>query len=501
VTKRSVWAGQSVAAEVAGGTAVSRYDSGTDLIRTELAGEGERWYGRDAMGTTTSLTSSPGAVTARAEYDAWGERIAETGATANRVGFTGYREDAETGLDYAINRYYSPETGRFTTHDPLTELDRPERLNQPQGLNLYPYVMGAPTRYTDADGRDWWVEGDSGTVYYKLHWVIDGAYAKMQSEGILAATPRLHWPTVDEAKKANWRPVVAGESFGKLIYGWEGTNFEDYYGHPLLVIDPTDFRFRMAFWKKDVFEASCQTEEPSPTTGANDGAAEPEPRYYWRQTPIADDEPTVKFTREFSRSAIRAQFGDISVMTRGYLGGEQIYDLDGHYLGYKPGASGRVESDGLGPLEYFIPCRISWVAIRAALAGLARRTIGRAVKNGVRVGVVRKVPITDPSRLIAPVRTVRHHLFNKFRGKSPRSETYRAFFRKHKINVDDFVVEIPEAMHKKWIHRLGEKWTTRWKDWIDANPEATTREVYQFAGQLMDEYGLVGEDIIKYHAR
>ena len=56
---------------------------------------------------------------------------------------------------YAINRYYSPDTGRFTTHDPLTELDRPERLNQPQGLNLYPYVMGGPTRYTDPDGLDW----------------------------------------------------------------------------------------------------------------------------------------------------------------------------------------------------------------------------------------------------------------------------------------------------------------------------------------------------------
>ncbi len=69
--------------------------------------------------------------------------------------------------DYAINRYYSPDTGRFTTHDPLTELDRPERLNRPQGLNLYPYVMGAPTRYTDPDGRDWGVPrqaSSSGTA-------------------------------------------------------------------------------------------------------------------------------------------------------------------------------------------------------------------------------------------------------------------------------------------------------------------------------------------------
>lgn len=69
--------------------------------------------------------------------------------------------------DYAINRYYSPETGRFTTHDPLTELDRPERLNQPQGLNLYPYVMGGPTRYTDPDGRDWYYKPEGGQNYLK----------------------------------------------------------------------------------------------------------------------------------------------------------------------------------------------------------------------------------------------------------------------------------------------------------------------------------------------
>jgi len=75
--------------------------------------------------------------------------------------------------DYAINRYYSPETGRFTTHDPLTELDRPERLNQPQGLNLYPYVMGAPTRYSDPDGRDWWYRGEPEGSDWYLEWRDD----------------------------------------------------------------------------------------------------------------------------------------------------------------------------------------------------------------------------------------------------------------------------------------------------------------------------------------
>ncbi|TVS20748.1 MAG: hypothetical protein EA424_02395 [Planctomycetaceae bacterium] len=47
-----------------------------------------------------------------------------------------------------------------------------------------------------------------------------------------------------------------------------------------------------------------------------------------------------------------------------------------------------------------------------------------------------------------PVRTVRHHIFNKFRGNSPKSQTYRDFFRKHGIKPDDYAVDIPEALHK-----------------------------------------------------
>ena len=105
---------------------------------------------------------------------------------------------------------------------------------------------------------------------------------------------------------------------------------------------------------------------------------------------------------------------------------------------------------------------------------------------------------TRPQRLLASPKMIKHHLFNKFRGKSPASQKYRDFFEDHGISVDDFTVEIPESMHQKFIHRAGSNWTTRWKRWIDANPNATTTEVYQFAGQLMDEYGVSGVKIVPY---
>lgn len=78
------------------------------------------------------------------------------------------------------------------------------------------------------------------------------------------------------------------------------------------------------------------------------------------------------------------------------------------------------------------------------------------------------------------------------------SQKYREFFQKHGIKVDEFTIELPVEMHRKWIHRAGNNWTTRWKRWIDENPNATTKEVYQFAGQLMEEYGVVGQELVPY---
>ena len=100
-----------------------------------------------------------------------------------------------------------------------------------------------------------------------------------------------------------------------------------------------------------------------------------------------------------------------------------------------------------------------------------------------------KEDCTDTKLLEAPV-TVKHHIFNKFRGQSSQSEKYRQFFQKHNINVDDFTVEITDKMHRSRIHAAGKNWTTEWKSWIDSNPNISTKEVYQKAGEMMDKYGI-----------
>ncbi|MCV6629883.1 MAG: TIGR02269 family lipoprotein [Flavobacteriaceae bacterium] len=94
-------------------------------------------------------------------------------------------------------------------------------------------------------------------------------------------------------------------------------------------------------------------------------------------------------------------------------------------------------------------------------------------------------------------KTVKHHIFNVFRGNSSKSQKYRDFFKKHNIDLDANTVHIPEGVHKK-LHAAGNNWTTKWKKWIDDNPNATTKEVYQQAGKMMDEYGISGYAIKPY---
>jgi RHS repeat-associated protein len=56
------------------------------------------------------------------------------------------------GLDYAINRHYDPETGRFIQPDPLGE--RVYGLEDPQSLNLYSFARSDPLNRRDPLGLD-----------------------------------------------------------------------------------------------------------------------------------------------------------------------------------------------------------------------------------------------------------------------------------------------------------------------------------------------------------
>ena len=91
-----------------------------------------------------------------------------------------------------------------------------------------------------------------------------------------------------------------------------------------------------------------------------------------------------------------------------------------------------------------------------------------------------------------------HHIIPKFRGKS---KPYADFISKRGIDVDQFTITVSsgkEGMHMNSIHgKAG--WNQKWMEWIDNNPNATAKDIYQFAGKMMDDYGLSGYVIHPYH--
>jgi len=70
--------------------------------------------------------------------------------------FTGKERDAESGNDYFFARYYSSAMGRFMSPDWSAKQEPVPyaKLDNPQSLNLYAYVLNNPLTHVDPDGHD-----------------------------------------------------------------------------------------------------------------------------------------------------------------------------------------------------------------------------------------------------------------------------------------------------------------------------------------------------------
>ena len=74
--------------------------------------------------------------------------LESTGATNRR--FTTYDRSLNTGLDYALNRFYDSQQGRFTQVDPIG--GGAADVSDPQSWNMYAYVANDPVNRTDPTG-------------------------------------------------------------------------------------------------------------------------------------------------------------------------------------------------------------------------------------------------------------------------------------------------------------------------------------------------------------
>ncbi len=119
----------------------------------------------DRLGSIRPLNGSQ---TATTSYYPYGEEQPQQ-ASEDTERFATYYRDS-TNLDYAKNRYYASQFGRFITPDA-----GPFDLRRPQSLNRYTYVESDPVNFDDpaglmkedpacVDGREWWCSG-SGVVW------------------------------------------------------------------------------------------------------------------------------------------------------------------------------------------------------------------------------------------------------------------------------------------------------------------------------------------------
>jgi len=106
------------------------------------------YYEHDGLGSVAGLTNHRGKLKTRYRYDAFGE-VVEGSLKNNPYAFTGKRLDTESGLYHFHFRQYDPETGVWTTPDPISIWG---------GMNLYRYVRNNPINRVDFLGLE---DGDA----------------------------------------------------------------------------------------------------------------------------------------------------------------------------------------------------------------------------------------------------------------------------------------------------------------------------------------------------
>jgi RHS repeat-associated protein len=144
-----IWQDSRVIAEHNGGTGSSTADylySGSRMI-AKAAGLTTQYFLSDRLSARLVLNTG-GTVVGRMAHLPFGEDFAESG-TQEKHHFTNYERDAESGLDYAVNRSNSSNLGRFQEADPYKASGY---LVDPQSWNRYAYTRNDSVNLFDSIG-------------------------------------------------------------------------------------------------------------------------------------------------------------------------------------------------------------------------------------------------------------------------------------------------------------------------------------------------------------
>jgi len=144
-----IFSGSKVIAEYDNGVAVTSPSreyvyGGTSLI-AKIDSSGTKYYHQDHL-SNRLVTSSTGATVSQSGHYPFGEAWYYT--SNDKLFFTSYERDAESGNDYAMARYYASRLARFISSDKVAG-----STANPQSLNRYTYALNLPGTIVDPSGN------------------------------------------------------------------------------------------------------------------------------------------------------------------------------------------------------------------------------------------------------------------------------------------------------------------------------------------------------------
>jgi len=161
-TTVSIFSGSSVIAEYDNGaapTAPSReYIQGATGLLAMISNGATTYYHQDHLSVRLTTDANGNKLSEQGSFP-FGELWYQSGPD-NKWFFTSYDRDSESGLDYALARYYDSRTGTFCSADPLAGSP-----GDPQSWNRYPYGRNDPIDITDPSGQNWFFSLMAGIMY------------------------------------------------------------------------------------------------------------------------------------------------------------------------------------------------------------------------------------------------------------------------------------------------------------------------------------------------
>jgi RHS repeat-associated protein len=141
----------------AGGKLLGTYDK-----------DGLHFYFDDPLGTRRAQTDYAGHLEQTCQSLPFGDQLACTGGdlqAPTEHHFTGKERDTESGNDYFPARYYSSAMGRWLSPDWSAKVAPVPyaKLDNPQSLNLYSYMLNNPLSGFDPDGHAGTCGGSDGS--------------------------------------------------------------------------------------------------------------------------------------------------------------------------------------------------------------------------------------------------------------------------------------------------------------------------------------------------